>query len=327
MAALLIILIGVLGLIKQTGSQGSVPVYTPKDCTRVQDESNSTPGRYKLVCELRTINSEFDKTNFSVIPSLGTVSLTILCAESIPSESRLLNGSFEHLHELEELNIEHCKLMEIPPGGFSGLPVLRNLSISTYPYETDLNLSFSSLSLTSLPNLNRLDLSSSGVWNLPDQELCTLSSLNHLNLSNNRIADITDLGVSRSHCPLSLSSLDLSGNQLRSLNTGSLESFVQLKSLDLSNNIISQIAEGSLRGLASLVSLDLSGNSVDTLPSTIFQDTPELRQLKLINNRLSILSPRVFTPVQNLVILDLSRNEFSTPCLTCPAPPTVSIHI
>ena len=71
---------------------GSVPVYTPKDCTRVQDESSSTPGRYKLVCELRTINSEFDKTNFSVIPSLGTVSLTILCAESIPSESRLNNN-------------------------------------------------------------------------------------------------------------------------------------------------------------------------------------------------------------------------------------------
>ena len=56
-----------------------------------------------------------------------------------------------------------------------------------------------------------------------------------------RIADIADLGVSRTHCPLSLSSLDLSGNQLRSLNTGSLESFVQLKSLDLSTNIISQV--------------------------------------------------------------------------------------
>ena len=44
----------------------------------------------------RTINSEFDQTNFSVIPSLGTVSLSIQCAELVSHRSRLDNGSFHH---------------------------------------------------------------------------------------------------------------------------------------------------------------------------------------------------------------------------------------
>ena len=74
------------------------------------EEDYSIETQFQLMCNLRTINSEFDQTNFSVIPSLGTVSLSIQCAEIINQESKLLNHSFQHLHQLEDLSIKHCKL-------------------------------------------------------------------------------------------------------------------------------------------------------------------------------------------------------------------------
>ena len=64
------------------GSNGPPPAappqggQTPNDCSREARRTTRPPG-YSLVCDLRTINSEFDTTNFSVIPSVGTVALSI----------------------------------------------------------------------------------------------------------------------------------------------------------------------------------------------------------------------------------------------------------
>ena len=81
----------------------------------------------------RTINSEFDQTNFSVIPSLGTVSLSIQCAELVTHRSRLDNSSFHHLGQLEDLSIKYCKLSHLPSGSLTGLDRLVNLTIQTFP--------------------------------------------------------------------------------------------------------------------------------------------------------------------------------------------------
>ena len=81
----------------------------------------------------RTINSEFDQTNFSVIPSLGTVSLSIQCAELVTHRSRLDNSSFHHLGQLEDLSIKYCKLSQLPSRSLTGLDRLVNLTIQTFP--------------------------------------------------------------------------------------------------------------------------------------------------------------------------------------------------
>lgn len=41
------------------------------------------PADVALHCRLRTINSQFDQTNFSVVPRDHTVSLTIECSDSL----------------------------------------------------------------------------------------------------------------------------------------------------------------------------------------------------------------------------------------------------
>jgi hypothetical protein len=77
----------------------------PKDCERRPLEpttaAESGPPLYQLTCDLRTINSEFDSTNFSVIPAAGTAALAIHCADALSAQSRLLNSSFAHLTLLQ----------------------------------------------------------------------------------------------------------------------------------------------------------------------------------------------------------------------------------
>ena len=113
-----------------------------------------------------------------------------------------------------------------------------------------------------LAGLRRLSrLSYSGLWRLPDQELCGLQSLVHLNLSHNSVKDVKDVGLGGDQCTLSsLASLDLSHNQLQQVPGSGLQSAPGLRVLILSNNQISQVHDGALDGLPDLKTLDLSGN-------------------------------------------------------------------
>ena len=104
-------------------------------------------------------------------------------------------------------------------------------------------------------------LSYSGLWRLPDQELCGLQSLVHLNLSHNSVKDVKDAGLGGDQCALSsLASLDLSHNQLQQL-----PSLLFAPGL-LINNQISQVHDGALDGLPDIKTLDLSGNQIISFP-------------------------------------------------------------
>ena len=262
------VLSALLTIIGHTGSQGP-GVQTPNDCSR--ERRGSLP-QFHLTCDLRTINSEFDATDFSVIPSAGTVSLSIRCDENIPHESKLLNRSLSHLTQLEDLSITYCKLGKLPADTFYGLESLRNLTIRTYSDPSaEFSLSFPAGALSELVRMTHLDLGTNHLWTLPERELCHVPSLTHLNISNNRIQDTRDLGISQQDCSLSVGSLDLSHNQLKSINRGALENAKHLRVLYLQNNKISQVHDGALRGLANLRTLDLSGNSIVALPASLYK--------------------------------------------------------
>ena len=125
----------------------------------------------------------------------------------------------------------------------------------------ELSLEVEAGALADLRGLSRLDLSYSGLWRLPDQELCGLQSLVHLNLSHNSVKDVKDAGLGGEQCALSsLASLDLSHNQLQQVPGSGLQSAPGLRVLILSNNQISQVHDGALDGLPDLKTLDLSGN-------------------------------------------------------------------
>ena len=82
----------------------------------------------------RTINSDYDQTNFSVIPVSGTVALSIQCA----------------LSSLASLNLSHKQLQQVPGAGLQSAPgLLINNQISQVHDGT----------LDGLPDIETLDLS------------------------------------------------------------------------------------------------------------------------------------------------------------------------
>ena len=296
-----------LGLVRSQGlgQEGQ----TPSDCKKEPLETRQSGEQHFMFnCDLHAIN---DQTDFSAIPSTGTVLLAIRCAEATQQESQLFQRSFQHLGELETLSIEHCKLGRIPADSFQGLALLRNLSLVTHSHPSA-PLYLAPSTLAPLSRLFTLDLSSNSLLSLPESELCQLPDLQYVNISSNQLQDLADLGLSSStNCSLLLRSIDLSHNRVKRLNSDSLESALHLEALFLQHNQISQVHDGALRGLVSLKSLDLSSNQIATLPAALFEDTPQLEQLKLDNNHLSAISSGLFRPLVSLSILDLSRNQIS----------------
>lgn len=85
-----------------------------------------------LVCRLRTINSELENTNFSVIQPQNTIRLRLECNEALFFQSSISAGSFQPLVELRSLAIHYCKIGNLTRGALQGLHELRNLTIRTH---------------------------------------------------------------------------------------------------------------------------------------------------------------------------------------------------
>ena len=78
----------------------NIPV--PGDCTTSPYTQNGgiQDGRLHLDCTLSAINSEYEKTNFSVIPGDHTASLTVRCLDSISRSYLEPQGIYLSIYQL-----------------------------------------------------------------------------------------------------------------------------------------------------------------------------------------------------------------------------------
>ncbi|KAL5563793.1 hypothetical protein UlMin_033540 [Ulmus minor] len=144
----------------------------------------------------------------------------------------------------------------------------------------------SDLSLSSFPNLVRLDLFRAGLFGSVPTEIGNLSKLTHLNLSSNSL---------EGQLPLSLGNLS------------------QLVVLDLSSNSFYGFIPLSLGNLSQLVVLDLSGNSFyGSIPLSL-GNISRLVVLDLSSNSIYGSIPQELGNLKNLLALDLSWNNFIGP--------------
>lgn len=282
-----------------------------------------------LVCNLRTVNSEFDNTNFSVIPSEHTASLTIMCNEAIMARSKLQPKSFAHLMRLKALSLEYCKIGKFGNDVLSGLSDLRNFTLRTHNINwPELNLEIDPEVFVHSKNLEQLDLSMNNIWSLPDHLFCTLNNLRSLNISSNRLQDVNDLGFrekpivkdeATTHngtahiCNLDLEDLDVSKNHFVLLPASGFGMLKRLKLLKIHDNEISMVGDKALNGLKELQILDLSSNKIVALPTDLFKDPAQsIQEIYLQNNSISVLSPGLFSKLEQLQALDLSQNQLTS---------------
>ncbi|KAK2101002.1 Transforming growth factor beta activator lrrc32 [Saguinus oedipus] len=136
--------------------------------------------------------------------------------------------------------------------------------------------------------------------------------------------------------PLDTETLDLSGNQLRSILVSPLGLYMSLRHLDLSSNEISSLQPGTFQALPHLqhlslahnwlavgtvlstgglgplphvTSLDLSGNSLYSgLLERLLEEAPRLHTLSLAENSLTRLTHHTFRGMPALERLDLHSN-------------------
>lgn len=296
-----------------------------------------------LACTLRTINSDFDTTNFSVIPAEHTKSLNIQCNSDLRAKSKLEPKSFSHLTLLNNLAIEYCKFGKLHSEIFYGLNELKNLSIKTHNIHwAALNLEVEANTFQHLKNLEKLDLSTNNIWSLPESLFCQLNGLRFLNVSENRLQDINDLGFRervgneygnkngtillstlmtpttttihlKNTCMLDLEILDISFNHFVLLPGHGFGTLKRLKRLNINNNEVSMLSDYALSGLRYLQIVDLSSNKIVALPSELFKDQAQsIVEIYLQNNSISVLSPGLFSNLVQLQALDVSSNQLSS---------------
>lgn len=316
----------------------------PDDCQWWVREPSSNGGQDEvaLTCNLRTINSELDTTNFSMIPSEHTTSLRIQCNEELKSRSSLDDKSFMHLSKLRELELEFCKLGRWPAGTLMGLRNLKNLTVRTHNTEWPaMSLDFATDSFLPVGQLERLDLSCNNIWSFPENIFCPLINLVFLNVSENRLQDVSDLGfrekapssvpqplisavederprVHPGHpfthpCSLDIQILDASFNHFVLIPANGFSVLRRLRELYVHNNEISMVADKALAGLKALQIFDLSNNKVVALPSELFRDiSGSIKEIYLQNNSISVLAPGLFANLEQLLALDLSKNQLTS---------------
>ncbi|XP_050095980.1 toll-like receptor Tollo [Anopheles aquasalis] len=289
----------------------------PDECSWTNTEDDNPT----LVCRIRTINSELENTNFSIIHPENTKRLILQCNDGLFFQSNLSPGSFRQLSDLQSLSIEYCKLANLSDGAFRGLKKLTNLTLRTYNTEwTSVSLEIAPKAFNSeISKLKRLDLSVNNIRSVPDGVICPLVKLEYLNLTQNRLRDLTRFHFSASlstrlskKCGNSIIMLDFSQNNIDNLPPAIFSGLGKLSDLRLQSNGLNFIADRALEGLVSLSRLDISQNRITNLPPELFSEAKHIEEIYLQNNSLNVLAPGIFTDLQQLQILDLSNNELTS---------------
>ena len=151
-----------------------------------------------------------------------------------------------------------------------------------------------------------LDLGHCNIRNISENAFRSLPELTGIDLSFNNLSDIRNNIFSP--CNRSLQLIELTGNQVHSLNLE--KQFPGLNSLThfhLNKNTIRSI-KGNFSMFPRLFHLDISENSMRIIRSNILQNTSRLHSLFLHNNRITNISEDAFSGCLSLQFLNLSIN-------------------
>ncbi|XP_059472994.1 toll-like receptor 7 [Neocloeon triangulifer] len=306
-------------------------------------ENNET-SRVGVWCKVRTLAGELaaNRTNNAAgaVSSLaglqtdGTSRLRVECSEVLFFESTLSPGLLSRLNQLEDLEIEHCKLGQLHDGVFRGLSNLKKLSVRTHnsDWSSARQLEVTDASFDGLKELQTLDLAHNNMRDVPTNVFCHLPNLNVLNLSNNALQhlDPTLLGgtsadsvlsdepadkssesrAAGESCEVDVIALDVSWNNLTDLpSVINSPRRRRLQQLLVQNNQLTALRASSLTGLASLRVLNASSNLLVDLPAVPLRETcRELREVNLRGNALHDLGD-TFQRLEQLLVLDVAKNR------------------
>ncbi|KAK7095039.1 slit homolog 2 protein-like [Littorina saxatilis] len=222
----------------------------------------------------------------------------------------MINGSFERLRHLREVDLSRNNFIRLQLCTFTGLLHLRKVDL----HGNRLRSLPSSL-FADNGELEVLDLSHNDFDELPDLLLHSIPSLKVLNMSHNRASRLK-LGL-RFQLLTQIQVLDLSHNPFTNASSDAFEmaetwNHLVPRSLDLSHCQLQDFDANALTSIPGLKNLSLAGNSMLSFSTVVdVLKTLETSGLEVVNlSNMSIADPGLFSDVRLMLLkdLDLSGN-------------------
>ncbi|XP_040274690.1 toll-like receptor 3 [Bufo bufo] len=248
----------------------------------------------------------------------GLSNLTYLNLKKFFSSSnnpKIDDLSFQWLQNLQYLNMEQNKKIDLSENTFTGLISLTTLSLGGCLFQTFTNKTFSSLSNSSLISLN---LTKTEVIKLESGAFYGLKHLQVLDLGLNQIDQyLTGEEFGGLH---SIKQIYLSYNKHLTLSSSSFCNIPTLEKLNLRKTALTfkSTSNSPFNCLSNLTYLDLSNNNIANIEEDYFSGLHNLRILNLQHNNLARLwkkanpgGPVLFLKgLRKLEILDFLSNGF-----------------
>ena len=246
-----------------------------------------------------------DNLTFYGLTKLSVLDLPDLGLRTLPVKV------FDGLERLERLDLNQNHISRLVDGTFRNCcKRIWNLVLAKN-FITDLA---SDVSFTGLDALAKLDLHGNKISILRNYSFRGVERLTEINLARNGMVTIEPSAFDG--LP-NLITLFLDGNQLSHISPDvfkGLSSSTELSSLDLSGNLITALHSGTFSSMKSLNFLELSNNKISFVHDEAFA-LSNLTQLSLKGNSLRSLPSRIWAAeFQHLSSIDLSDNPWQCSC-------------
>ncbi|KAK5985627.1 hypothetical protein GCK32_013221, partial [Trichostrongylus colubriformis] len=221
--------------------------------------------------------------------------------------------AFQNLRNLKRLDLSRNWIIEVAPRAFQGLHSLNSLVL----YGNNLT-ELPAEAFHGLGNLQLLLLNANQLQCIRQGTFDPLTELNLLSLYDNQISNRGLMEVP-STIPQFATELYLNKNRISTISADSgLRRLQNLVTLDLSSNNIMTIDEDSLTDMGSLRDLNLANNQLYHFSSAALGSNNILEILSLSSNRLKCISGSVFDGLKHLRTLKISGNDLPCDCQLAP---------
>jgi Leucine-rich repeat (LRR) protein len=276
----------------------------------------------RIFANMHLENLSFEKCSVRIDPGglsgiddrINTLTMTRCNVSALDSAKFQINTSIREIRIVDVHFTDHPTLPFISSsvGGYNKPLDLSRCMGETTMFVSSITLDNCGLSSVSVQLGNALRMTKLVItnnWLTSPPHTSMIPSLRELDLSCNEITSIEDHAFDNN---AALRTLFLYENALTTIPSTVFSRLCYLVDLDLSYNKINVLDSTVFVGLRQLEELTLDNNQLTTLPSTIFDPLVNLVNLYLSNNQLTVIDSNAFEGLVNLEILDLNGNQLTT---------------
>ncbi|XP_066596198.1 protein artichoke [Prorops nasuta] len=250
--------------------------------------------------ELLDLSYNFiDKLDPSYLSDLTKMGWCNLSHNAIPDLKR---GTFARNTVLKVLNLSYNKIKKLDSNTFRGMRFLRRLYLSDNQINDVGRGTFGSVT-----RIGTIDLSRNFIKKVDYQMFHQLQYAELLDVSENLVTVVEKLAFK----DLYLATVNLSHNQIATIEPGAFENCANITVLDLGYNKLENISKYSFDSATYANILQLSYNMLTALSQVPLHNMTGLRVLNVSNNLISSVPRNTFPKLYELHTIDLSHNNLS----------------